>query len=176
MDPWHQVEAGYDRIAEQYLSAKNVHDPGLLAALEELARGLPVGGKALDLGCGAGVPVTQWLAQRFEVTGVDISGLFRHFGDRGLIIGICHAEGARNWTVSICHPPLPYLPVHFLRRPDQHHQNAERTLCTSLHPSCAPTGSTSHPCSTCMTATRTPSTTSPSPVPMRSRSTNFHPL
>ena len=25
------------------------------------------------LGCGAGVPVTHWLAQRFEATGVDVS-------------------------------------------------------------------------------------------------------
>ena len=28
----------------------------------------------LDVGCGAGVPITQTLAQRFVVTGVDISG------------------------------------------------------------------------------------------------------
>lgn len=69
----HKVEAGYDQIAEQYLQTKNVDDPVTLAALEELARGLPEDGTALDLGCGAGVPVTQWLARRFRVTGVDVS-------------------------------------------------------------------------------------------------------
>jgi ubiquinone/menaquinone biosynthesis C-methylase UbiE len=67
------VEAGYDRIAEQYLAGKDPEAPVTLAALEELAAGLPEGAAVLDLGCGAGVPVTQWLAARFAVTGVDIS-------------------------------------------------------------------------------------------------------
>ena len=35
--------------------------------------GLPDGAAVLDLGCGAGVPVTRWLAERFVVTGVDLS-------------------------------------------------------------------------------------------------------
>jgi len=34
---------------------------------------LPHDAQVLDIGCGAGVPVTQTLAQRFTVTGVDIS-------------------------------------------------------------------------------------------------------
>jgi cyclopropane fatty-acyl-phospholipid synthase-like methyltransferase len=67
------VEAGYDRVAERYLSSKDTEDPATLAALEELARELPPGAAVLDLGCGAGVPVTRWLAQRFAVTGVDLS-------------------------------------------------------------------------------------------------------
>ena len=72
MDARHKVEAGYDRIAEQYLGydriaeqylmSKNFDDPMTLAALEELAHGIPHGATALDLGCGAGVPVTHWLA------------------------------------------------------------------------------------------------------------------
>lgn len=72
-EPKRLVEAGYDRIAEQYLAGKDPEDPVTLAALEELAAGLPAGAAVLDLGCGAGVPVTQWLAARFAVTGVDIS-------------------------------------------------------------------------------------------------------
>ena len=68
------VETGYDRMAERYLAGKDPEDPLALAALEELARGLPPGAAVLDLGCGAGVPVTRWLAQhRFAVTGVDVS-------------------------------------------------------------------------------------------------------
>ena len=73
MDPRDKVEAGYDRMAEQYLASKHVDDPTTLAALEALAQGLAKGSKALDLGCGAGVPVTQWLARRCDVTGVDVS-------------------------------------------------------------------------------------------------------
>jgi ubiquinone/menaquinone biosynthesis C-methylase UbiE len=67
------VETGYDRVAERYLATKDGDDPTTLAALEELARELPPDVAVLDLGCGAGVPVTRWLAQRFAVTGVDIS-------------------------------------------------------------------------------------------------------
>ena len=73
MDPQQKVEASYDCIGEQYLRTKHVNAAATLPALEKLAHDLPARGKALDLGCGAGVPITQWLAQRFAVTGVDIS-------------------------------------------------------------------------------------------------------
>ena len=74
-DPHKQsVELGYDRVAEQYLSTKDPEDPTTLAALEDLARGLPSTAAVLDLGCGAGIPVTCWLAHRgYAVTGVDVS-------------------------------------------------------------------------------------------------------
>ncbi|MDP9379888.1 MAG: class I SAM-dependent methyltransferase [Chloroflexota bacterium] len=68
-----KVEEGYDRIAEKYLAARNPDDPRHLADLEEWGRTFPPGGVALDLGCGAGVPVARWLAWRFAVTGVDVS-------------------------------------------------------------------------------------------------------
>ncbi len=68
------VESGYDRIAEQYLSTKDPHDPLALGALEDFASLLPAEAAVLDLGCGAGVPATRWLADRgFAVTGVDVS-------------------------------------------------------------------------------------------------------
>jgi cyclopropane fatty-acyl-phospholipid synthase-like methyltransferase len=67
------VEAGYDRVADHYLAGKDADDPVTLAGLERLARTLAPGAAVLDLGCGAGVPVTRWLAQRFAVTGVDLS-------------------------------------------------------------------------------------------------------
>ena len=67
------VETGYDRVAERFLASKDAEDPTPLVALEELARELSPGAAVLDLGCGAGVPVTRWLAQRFAVTGVDLS-------------------------------------------------------------------------------------------------------
>lgn len=68
------VEKGYDLMAEHYLATKNPADPLALAALEEVSRDLPPGAPVLDLGCGAGVPVTRWLADNgFAVTGVDVS-------------------------------------------------------------------------------------------------------
>jgi len=68
------VESGYDRMAEQYLSSKDPYDPLALTALEDMASLLPQEAAALDLGCGAGVPVTRWLCDRgFTVTGVDVS-------------------------------------------------------------------------------------------------------
>jgi len=61
-------------MAEQYLATKDLEDLLALAALEDLASLLPSGAAVLDLGCGAGVPVTRWLADRsFAVTGVDVS-------------------------------------------------------------------------------------------------------
>jgi SAM-dependent methyltransferase len=68
------VERGYDRVADQYLASKNESDPHLRRMLEGLARRLPPNAPVLDLGCGAGVPGTRWLAQQgFTVTGVDVS-------------------------------------------------------------------------------------------------------
>jgi 2-polyprenyl-3-methyl-5-hydroxy-6-metoxy-1,4-benzoquinol methylase len=68
------VESGYDRMAEQYLATKDPEDPLALRALADLASLLPKDAAVLDLGCGAGVPVTRWLADRgFAVTGVDVS-------------------------------------------------------------------------------------------------------
>ena len=68
------VESSYDRMAEHYLVTKDLRDPLALGALEDLASLLPSEAAVLDLGCGAGVPVTRWLADRgFVVTGVDVS-------------------------------------------------------------------------------------------------------
>ena len=67
------VELGYDRIADQYLASKDRSDPDTLAALAELTCDFPPEAQVLDLGCGAGIPATAWLAERFATTGVDIS-------------------------------------------------------------------------------------------------------
>ena len=66
------VKQSYDTIAAEYLANRS-QDSEDVRLLDELARRLPHGAKALDAGCGAGVPVTKWLSQFFEVTGVDIS-------------------------------------------------------------------------------------------------------
>jgi SAM-dependent methyltransferase len=70
----HTVESGYDLMAEQYLSSRDPYDPLAITALEDMASFLPQEAAVLDLGCGAGVPVTRWLVYRgCTVTGVDVS-------------------------------------------------------------------------------------------------------
>jgi SAM-dependent methyltransferase len=74
MDPKRIVADGYDAIAERYLawsglrpSRTRLHYLGV--ALELTAPG----SRVLELGCGAGIPMTAALAEGREVTGVDIS-------------------------------------------------------------------------------------------------------
>ncbi|MFC3893320.1 class I SAM-dependent methyltransferase [Lentzea rhizosphaerae] len=68
------VEEGYDAAAEHYLawSARIADDPRL-HYLAEFDRRLPDGAQVLELGCGAGVPCTEKLAERHDVLGVDLS-------------------------------------------------------------------------------------------------------
>ncbi len=73
-DPKRIVAAGYDRIGDAYAR------DSLRTRVEERERytrllfdHLPPGARVLDLGCGSGVPTTRCLAERFAVTGVEIS-------------------------------------------------------------------------------------------------------
>jgi len=75
-DEWRAVEivgAGYDRIAARYLAS---HRPGGARDryLERLLTLLSEGSDVLELGCGAGEPVTRRLAELHRVTAVDVSG------------------------------------------------------------------------------------------------------
>lgn len=74
MDAKRIVTAGYDRIAAR-LAAWAAH-----TRTEERARytalllnALPEGADVLELGCGDGGPTTRALAERFRLTGVDLS-------------------------------------------------------------------------------------------------------
>lgn len=64
------VRSGYDRCAGAYAASRRRDDTDLLVSLQSL---LPDGSDVLDLGCGAGVPITRALSERHSVTGVDIS-------------------------------------------------------------------------------------------------------
>ena len=72
---WKRLVAdGYDTIGDRY--ARDAVESGAedrQAYTEMLLERLPAGAEVLDLGCGAGLPTTARLAQRFTVTGVDIS-------------------------------------------------------------------------------------------------------
>lgn len=67
------VEQGYDRIAREYTAWREEEPLLFRAELEDLASRLPPNATVLDAGCGAGVPVTQFLCEGFRVTGIDIS-------------------------------------------------------------------------------------------------------
>jgi ubiquinone/menaquinone biosynthesis C-methylase UbiE len=67
------VRSGYDSAAESYL-ADRPRAAGDVAALGELTAQVPTGGSVLDLGCGAGVPVTDHLQKAgYRVVGLDFS-------------------------------------------------------------------------------------------------------
>jgi GrpB-like predicted nucleotidyltransferase (UPF0157 family)/ubiquinone/menaquinone biosynthesis C-methylase UbiE len=66
------VRRGYDQIGSQYLRWRRT-EPATEWALGRALEALPAGGTALDLGCGAGDPVTRALTQRGFVIGVDLS-------------------------------------------------------------------------------------------------------
>jgi len=66
------VKEGYNAITAEYLAARK-EDSEDVQLLQELVQHLPEDAEVLDVGCGAGVPVTLILSQSFEVTGVDFS-------------------------------------------------------------------------------------------------------
>jgi SAM-dependent methyltransferase len=68
------VRRGYDRISHAYrddVGSSNSDYPLWLQT--HLFPRLSSPARVLDLGCGNGVPATRMLAERFDVTGVDIS-------------------------------------------------------------------------------------------------------
>jgi SAM-dependent methyltransferase len=73
-DPKSLVESSYDRIAErhrEWAGRTRTEERERYAAV--LLDALPEGAEVLELGCGTGGPTTARLAERFRVTGVDIS-------------------------------------------------------------------------------------------------------
>jgi ubiquinone/menaquinone biosynthesis C-methylase UbiE len=72
MDFKKTVKDGYNTIANRYL-AERTRDSQDVRLLDELMERLPDNAKVLDAGCGAGIPISQILSERFQVTGVDFS-------------------------------------------------------------------------------------------------------
>jgi cyclopropane fatty-acyl-phospholipid synthase-like methyltransferase len=68
------VGRGYDAIGERFAEWRDrIEGDPRREWEEELVSRLQDGARVLELGCGAGVPDTQRLAARFQVTGVDVS-------------------------------------------------------------------------------------------------------
>ena len=74
MDPRRIVADGYDTIAERYFEWSAARPSATRTAwLRRALDAIPSGAVVVDLGCGAGVPMTQALAAGRRVTGVDLS-------------------------------------------------------------------------------------------------------
>jgi ubiquinone/menaquinone biosynthesis C-methylase UbiE len=72
MDFKKTVKESYNAIASRYL-AERTRDSEDVRLLKEFSERLPDDAKVLDAGCGAGIPISQMLSERFQVTGVDFS-------------------------------------------------------------------------------------------------------
>lgn len=69
------VATGYDRIAQRYLDWSALRpSEARIRALTLADELIPAGADVLELGCGAGVPMTATLARGRHLTAVDISG------------------------------------------------------------------------------------------------------
>ena len=74
MDPKRIVADGYDAMAERYLAWSDLRpSPTRLRYLALALELIPAGSDVLELGCGAGIPMTAALADGRNVTAVDIS-------------------------------------------------------------------------------------------------------
>jgi ubiquinone/menaquinone biosynthesis C-methylase UbiE len=73
-DPKGVVARGYDEVAERYLEWSALRpSPARRQYLDLACERIPPGAAVLELGCGAGLPMTKALAYGRDVTGVDIS-------------------------------------------------------------------------------------------------------
>jgi SAM-dependent methyltransferase len=74
VDPKRIVADGYDHIAERYLEwSQQTRVDERVRYTELILSSLPAGAAVLELGCGTGLPTTQRLAERFRLTGIDLS-------------------------------------------------------------------------------------------------------
>ncbi len=68
------VADGYDNMGDIYLEKlRDKRRTEIMDYVDEATEGLADGSRVLDLGCGAGTPYAEYLNERFDVVGVDIS-------------------------------------------------------------------------------------------------------
>jgi SAM-dependent methyltransferase len=133
MDPKQIFAQGYDHIAEYHSQwASRTEERQRYTNL--LLDSLPPAAKVLELGCGVGLPTTLALAQRFQVTGIDISArhvaLAQHNVPNATFV---HADMTRLTFPSACFDAVAafYSIIHV---PREEHPDLLRTLATWLKP------------------------------------------
>jgi ubiquinone/menaquinone biosynthesis C-methylase UbiE len=72
MDFKKTVKDGYNAIADRYLAERTLESEDV-RLLNDFMERLTANSRVLDAGCGAGIPISQKLSERFQVTGVDFS-------------------------------------------------------------------------------------------------------
>ena len=72
MNIFKTIEESYDKMGEVYHNFRD--NEKFTSELEKFTKLLPESGSVLDAGCGVGLPVSKFLADKgFTVTGIDIS-------------------------------------------------------------------------------------------------------
>lgn len=129
------VARGFNQIAERYTEwASNVRIEERARYTSLLLAKLPMGAELLELGCGAGIPTTKQLAERFFVTGVDIS-------ERQIALAQQNVPTAKFIVADMCQLNFPpasfdgiaafYSIIHVPRR---EHPRLLQALATWLRP------------------------------------------
>jgi ubiquinone/menaquinone biosynthesis C-methylase UbiE len=99
------VAHGYDSIASTYLSYRTSgFTDEEVAFLDRVCSAFPEHGVVLELGCGAGEPITSALARRGRVIGIDVS-------HRQLMLATAHVPDARFVLADMA--DLEFRPASF---------------------------------------------------------------
>lgn len=125
------VRAGYEQVAETYLARRdrvsNLKYVDMLVAL------LPAGARVLDVGCGAGVPVAQYLVSRgCTITGIDISAKQIELARREVPEGTFLVRSMSSLAASEYHVDAIVSIYAIVHIPREEHQALFRTLPSFL--------------------------------------------
>lgn len=102
LHPREIVRAGYSEIASTYRMTRT-SDSRDIELLHLLVERWPQGAMVFDAGCGSGYPVAQFLAESFQVTGMDFAEEQIHLAKRR-VPGYVHLWGHYEPTI-----PRPHL-------------------------------------------------------------------
>ena len=83
------VARAYDRAAERWHASRTELPPALRLLLDRMIADCPPRATVLDVGCGSGIPITRYLAERgCQMTGLDASGALLKIARRELPGGV----------------------------------------------------------------------------------------